>query len=207
MNKLLKQLRIWNSTFHLQARSDGARKVRKGLIAKFANIFTHGEFGFSLHKGSFVECLVPPLWVATPGIPVYGETFSVQHALSCCWSGFPSCWGGFPSIHCNKLRAYRSLTWHYCITQSTNSARWSYHEFIWKCQPQYCSEWFLEQPLQEDLYSHDIARSTSISSYYRKCEDEKKRIHICHIKHSLFTLLVFVPQGEWPKATVTIYFM
>lgn len=112
-----------------------------------------------------------------------------------------------PSIHCNKLRAYRSLIWYYCITQSTNSARWSYHELIWKCQPQYCSELVLEQPLREDLYSHDIAHSTSISNYYRKCEDEKKRTHICYIKHSLFTLLVFVPQGEWPKATVTIYFM
>ncbi len=58
------------------------------------------EFGFSLHKGAFVDALSLRYGWPPPGTPTHcvcGTSFSVQHALSC-----PR--GGFPSIRHNEIR-------------------------------------------------------------------------------------------------------
>ncbi len=58
------------------------------------------EFGFSLHKGAFVDALSLRYGWPPPGTPTHcvcGENFSVHHVLSC-----PR--GGFPSIRHNEIR-------------------------------------------------------------------------------------------------------
>ena len=58
------------------------------------------EFGFSLHKGAFVDALCLRYGWTPGGMPIHcdcGANFSVKHVLSC-----PR--GGFPSIRHNEIR-------------------------------------------------------------------------------------------------------
>ena len=58
------------------------------------------EFGFSLHKGAFVDALCLRYGWPPPGTPTHcacGANFSVEHVFSC------PC-GGFPSIRHSEIR-------------------------------------------------------------------------------------------------------
>ena len=179
------------------------------------------EFGFSLHKGAFVDALCLRYGWPPPGTATHcvcGAHFSVEHVLSC-----PR--GGFPSIRHNEIRDITAnLLTEVChdvlvepdlqpLTGETMAHRTSNVSEGARLDVSVKGFWggrhektFLDVRVFNPHASSN--KKTSISNCYKKHENEKKRAYeqrIRDIEHSSFTPLVLSATGGMAKQSTTFY--
>ncbi len=179
------------------------------------------EFGFSLHKGAFVDALSLHYGWPPPGTPTHcvcGENFSVHHVLSC-----PR--GGFPSIRHNEIRdATANLLTEVChdvmvepdlqpLTGETMSHRTSNSNEGARLDIAVNGFWggrYEKTFLDVRVFNpHAPSNSnTSINNCYRKHEKEKKRAYeqrILEVEHASFTPIVLSATGGMAKQSTSFY--
>ena len=177
------------------------------------------EHGFALHKGAFRDALClrygwrPPL---LPSQCVYDKSFTVEHALSCPY-------GGFPTIRHNEVRditahlmsdvchnvglepTLQPITeerLHHSTANTEDGARVDIKaQGFWENDRQ-CA--FFDVRVFNPL-AHSY-RSLPLSTCYRRHEQEKKRAYdqrIREVEHGCFSPLIFsVSGGMGPTAKV-----
>ena len=177
------------------------------------------EFGFSLHKGAFVDALCLRYGWPPPGTPTHcacGANFSVEHVFSC-----PH--GGFPSIRHNEIRDANLLT-EVCndvlvepdlqpltgevLTNKTSNASEGARldvsvKGFWGGRQE---RTFLDVRVFNPHAPSN--KKLNIKKCYKKHENEKKRVYeerIKNIEHSSFTPLVLSATGGMAKQSTTFY--
>ena len=179
------------------------------------------EFGFSLHKGAFVDALCLRYGWPPPGTPTHcacGANFSVEHVFSC-----PR--GGFPSIRHNEIRDItanlltevchdvlvepnlQSLTGEALAHRTSNVSEGARLDVsvngFWGGRHE---KTFLDVRMFNPHAPSN--KNSSISNCYKKHENEKKRAYeqrIRNIEHSSFTPLVLSATGGMAKQSTTFY--
>ena len=179
------------------------------------------EFGFSLHKGAFVDALCLRYCWPPPGTPTHcacGTNFSVEHVFSC-----PR--GGFPSIRHNEIRDITAnLLTEVChdvlvepnlqpLTGEALAHRTSNVSEGARLDVSVNGFWggrhektFLDVRVFNPHAPSN--KNSSISNCYKKHENEKKRAYeqqIRNIEHSSFTPLVLSATGGMAKQSTTFY--
>ena len=179
------------------------------------------EFGFSLHKGAFVDALALRYgWTPTcvPVSCVCGSPFSVEHVLSCPRGGFPTLrhneihyvTANLPTEVCHDVRIepdLQPLTGEVMGSHSANTTDGARLDIavngFWGGR--------YERTFIDVRVFNPHARSnrnTTISNCYRKHENEKKRAYeqrIREVEHSSFTPLVFSATGGTGKLGSVFY--
>ena len=168
------------------------------------------EHGFDLHKGAFRDALSLRYGWRPPDLPsncICGNSFSVDHSLTCPY-------GGFPTLHHNTLRDLTAIllkkvcpvvskepplqplsgeTLHLKTASSDDGARLDVAaEGFWYQDQRNVFDIRVVNP-----YSH-YQSNRSISDCYTIKENEKKRKYderIREVKHRTFSPLVFSTSG------------
>ena len=179
------------------------------------------EFGFCLHKGAFTDALALRYGWTPSRIPMdcaCGNTFTVEHALSC-----PR--GGFPTIHHNEIRdVTASLLTEIChdvmiepnlqlltgeaLTGATSNTADGAR--LNTAVNGFWGDRFEITFLNVRIFNlHATAnKNTTISKCYWKHEAEKKRAYeqyILKVEQSTFTPLLFSATGGMAKQSTTFY--
>ena len=221
-----KQLRIKQTAESLKTSLSPTRRRAMDLASEkgasnWLTTLPIQEFGFSLHKGAFVDALALRYgWTPTrvPVSCVCGSPFTVDHVLSC-----PR--GGFPTLRHNEIRDVTANL----LTEVCHDVR-----IEPDLQPLTCEVMRSQSANTTDGARLDIAvngfwggryertfidvrvfnphaqsnRNTTISNCYRKHENEKKRAYeqrIREVEHSSFTPLVFSATGGMGRLGSVFY--
>ena len=179
------------------------------------------EFGFSLHKGAFVDALCLRYGWTPAGTAKHcdcGAFFSVEHVLSC-----PR--GGFPSIRHNEIRDITAdLLTEVChdvsvepdlqpLTGEALAHRTSIASEGARLDVSVKGFWggrhertFLDVRVFNPHAPSN--KNVSIANCYKKHENEKKRAYeqrIREVEHSSFTPIVLSATGGMAKQSTTFY--
>ncbi|XP_064389143.1 uncharacterized protein LOC135337174 [Halichondria panicea] len=179
------------------------------------------EFGFSLHKGAFVDALCLRYGWTPGGTPIHcdcGANFSIEHVLSC-----PR--GGFPSIRHNEIRDITAdLLTEIChdvsvepdlqpLTGETLAHRTANISNGARLDVSMKGFWGGRQEktfLDIRVFNPHAPsnKNSSIANCYKKHENEKKRAYeqrVRDVEHSTFTPIVLSATGGMEKQSTTFY--
>ena len=179
------------------------------------------EQGFVLHKGAFRDALCLRYGWHLPNMPIQctcGKQFSVEHALSCPY-------GGFPTIRHNELRDITAeLMSEVChnvgtepilqpITNECLVHRTANREDGARLDVAADSFWGNDR--QRAFFDVRVFnphaqsyQNTSLSQCYRKNEQEKKRAYdqrVREIEHGSFSPLIFSTTGGMGTIATVVY--
>ena len=179
------------------------------------------EHGFALHKGAFKDALCLRYGWRPPRLPskcVCDKTFTVEHALSCHY-------GGFPTIRHNEVR---NITAHLMSDVCHNvgikptlqplSTERLFHQTANTedgARLDIKAQGFWENNRQSAFFDvrvfnplADTYRSLTLPACYRRHEQEKKRAYdqrIREVEHGCFSPLIFSASGGMGPIAKVVY--
>ena len=179
------------------------------------------KHGYALHKRAFCDAIAFRYDWRPPHLPTTcacGKPFSIDHSLNCSY-------GGFPTIRHNELRdVTANLLSQVCsnvqiephlqpLSGETLAHRTSNVDNQARLDISAKGFWNTSHELAffDVRVFNPLAKShvnQSLSSCYRKHENEKKRQYeerVCNVKHGTFTPLVFSAAGGMGPIATTFY--